>query len=315
MPSKLAIAIPTYNRADILKYNLLQIIDELKQYDIPIYLSDDSTNNEIEVLASELKNMHPMIYYCKNEIRLGHDLNCVRSLSLPQEQYIWYMGDSMIIKNGVIKKILDILSIEDYDFIACNAEGRNLDIKSKIFSNPIELMEELAWHLTMTGATIYNKNVVLNQAKLSVNKCKNFPQMAIIFQEFEIKASTLCWINDKLIYSNSQKNSYWSSKVFETFIDDFKSFLYNLPELYPIKSKDMTLFKHSTITGVFSYHSFVIYRIQGFYNYSVFKKYKEDFNKYISLNTFVLFIISLTWSKPLKSFYFFVKKYFFKLFK
>jgi abequosyltransferase len=308
MSSKLAIAIPTYNRADILKFNLLKIIDDLKEFDIPIYLSDDSTNNEIQTLANELKKVHPSIYYCKNEIRLGHDLNCMRTLSLPSEQYIWYMGDSMIIKKGVIKEIADIISTNDYDFISCNADGRNLEIDSKTFTNGIELLEQLAWHLTMSGATIYNRNVILNHSKLDISKCKNFPQLAIIFEEFAAKSTKLYWINKKLIFNNTHKKSYWSSKVFETFIDDFKSFLYNLPELYPINSKNDAMFKHSTITGIFNYHSFVAYRIKGFYNYSVFKKYKNDFKKYTKTNTFVLLVISLICVRALKFLYPFIKK-------
>src|SRR5690242_16353532 len=109
MKSKIAIAIPTYNRAEILKYNLLQIIDELIFYKIPVYISDDSNNDNTKIVIEELQIKYNLIFYYKNEISLGHDKNCLQTIFLPNEKYVWYLGDSMIIKNGAFKKILDII--------------------------------------------------------------------------------------------------------------------------------------------------------------------------------------------------------------
>lgn len=308
MHNKLAIAIPTYNRAKILEYNLLQIIDELIQYNIPVYISDDSTNDETEKVIDRLIIKHKLFYYKKNKISLGHDLNCLHTIALPAENYVWYMGDSMIIKKGAIKKILTTMDSGDYDFICCNAEGRNLDIKSSVFSNGPELMDNLCWHLTMTGATVYNRSKIFDIANFDVTKFKNFPQVAIVFEQFSANDSQLFWINDKLIYSNSQKNSYWASKVFEVFIDDYRSFLYNLPEFYTMKSKNGALLMHSLNTGVFSYSSFVLYRIGGFYNYKIFKKYKNDFKNFTRTNSFFLLVLSFIWVRPLVIFNFLLRR-------
>ncbi|SHG29770.1 Glycosyltransferase involved in cell wall bisynthesis [Flavobacterium fluvii] len=308
MSTKLAIAIPTYNRAEMLEYNLLQIIDELIQYHIPVYISDDSTNDETEKVFDRLKDKHKLFHYKKNEISLGHDLNCLHTISLPIENYVWYMGDSMIIKKGAIQKILSIMDGGDYDFICCNAEGRDLDINNMVFSNGVELMEMLCWHLTMTGATVYNKSKIFDIANFEVSKFKNFPQIAIIFEQFAANESRLFWTNEKLIYSNSQKNSYWESKVFEVFIDDYRSFLYNLSEVYTMGAKNGALLQHSLKTGIFSCRSFVLYRIGGFYNYEIFKKYKDDFKNFTRTNSLFLLILSFVWIKPLSKFNFFLRR-------
>jgi hypothetical protein len=308
MQTKLAIAIPTYNRAEILQFNLLQIIDELIEFQIPVYISDDSTNEDTYIVINDLKKKHSLFYYRKNEIRFGHDLNCLNTISFPKEQYVWYMGDSMIIKKGAIKKIISLNEIEEYDFITCNAEGRNLDMESRVFYNGKEVFENLCWHLTMTGAAIYNKKSLINLINFDTSKFKNFPQTAIIFEQFAVKKSSLYWINDRLIYSNSNKNSYWASKVFEVFIDDFRSFLNNLSTSYSLKSKEEVLLQHSLKTGIFSFHSFVLYRIGGFYNYKIFKKYKDIFKKITRTNIIILIILSVFWIKPLSGIYLFVKK-------
>lgn len=292
MKNKLAIAIPTYNRPDILKFNLLQIIDELIQYNISVYISDDSTNSETELMIANLKNKHSLFFYKKNKIGLGHDRNCISTILMVEEEYVWYLGDSMVLKKGAIKKILEVIGSGVYDFICCNAEGRNLDIKDKIFDKEIEVFEQLCWHLTMTGATVYNKKNIISLRDFDVSLFKNFPQTAIIFEQFATKKSKLYWLNEKLIYGNPNKNSYWASKVFEVFLNDYKRFVFNLNKVYTSKSKDIVISKHSINSGIFNYSSFLKYRNDGFFNYKVFCLYKVDIKKYSNANGFVLFLIT-----------------------
>lgn len=308
MQTKLAIAIPTYNRAEILYFNLLHILDELISFEIPVYISDDSTNEATAIFIEELKNKHPLFYYRKNENRLGHDLNCLSTISFPIETYVWYLGDSMIIEKGAIEKIVAYVQNEEYDFISCNAVGRKLSIKNKVFDSGNEVFTNIGWHLTLTGATIYNKNKLLDLTKFDVKKFKNFPQLAIIFEQFAVKECKMFWINDKLICSKPNKNSYWKTKVFEVFIDDFRNTLYNLSDCYSLKSKNKVLLQHSVKTGIFDYHSFVLYRIGGFYNYQIFKKYIDDFKNFTRVNSLLLFILSFIWIKPLNIIYLFIRK-------
>jgi len=308
MPTKLAIAIPTYNRAEMLKFNLLHIIDELIEFQIPVYISDDSTNNETAIVIQELKTKHELFYYRKNEVRFGHDLNCIHTISFPKEEYVWYMGDSMIIKKGSVKKVLACMQNDTFDFIVCNSEGRNLNIESRVFTKGNEVFDNLCWHMTMTGITIYNKNSMIDFDNFKISNYKNFPQTALVFEQFAKKKSKLYWINDKLIYSNPDKSSYWASKVFEVFIDDFRNFVYNLPNSYSLKSKDDVLTQHTLKTGIFSYHSFVLYRTQLYFDYGIYIKYKKDIIKYAQINPFIVMGISLVWAYPLRCVYVFLKK-------
>ena len=289
----LAIAIPTYNRAQILNENLMLILDELIFFQIPVYISDDSNNEDTKNLILQLQNKHDLIFYHKNEITLGHDLNFFRTIKLPKEDYVWYLGDSIIIKVGAIEKILGIISLAHYDFISCNADGRELDVSERVFNDGGELFEKLCWHLTFTGATIYSRENVNNLANFDVFKFKNFPQTAFIFEMFSFKKSRLYWINDKLVYVNDKKKSYWTKNVFQVFINDFKFFLYNLDDSYPLEIKEKVILQHSVKSKVFSLRAFVKYRLNDFFDFETFIKYERDFSKYTEPNLFVLFIVSI----------------------
>ena len=160
MKISLSIVIPTYCRAEILRSNLDFILDSCERYQIPIYVSDDSIDSNTESTIQELKTKYPFISYKRNIPSLGHDGNLLHSLKLPNTDYVWLLGDSILIKEGAISKIIDIISQDNYDIISINAEGRVLDHSSKGYNNHNEVLSKFGWHTTLTGATIYSKNVI-----------------------------------------------------------------------------------------------------------------------------------------------------------
>jgi hypothetical protein len=292
--NKLAIAIPTYNRAAILKENILLMLEEIKKFSIPVYISDDSTNNETEIIVQEIKNDYEYIYYYKNSPSLGHDKNCLRTISLPFEDYVWYLGDSIVIDTNGIRKILDVIeSNNNYDFVSVNVFNRDLDLPNKLFIDGNHLLVELGWHLTMTSATIYSNRIHDKLKELDLSKCKNFPQTALIFEKFAKVNCTLFWVNDKIIYGNKKKRSYWSSAVFEVFLKDWDSFISKLPIFYLEKNKRFTIKKHSEKSYLFTLKKFLNYRSKGFFSISILREYYKYIRFNSDVNIVLLIFISI----------------------
>jgi abequosyltransferase len=291
---KLAIAIPTYNRASIVKENILLMLNEIKRYSIPLYISDDSNNEETKLVVVDLKKEYDYIYYYKNQPGLGHDKNCIRTLALPNEEYIWYLGDSIIIEDGGIKKVLDVIETTNYDFISVNTKNRNLDLTSRRFDDGNILMLDLGWHLTMSGVTIYSNKIQTLLGKLDLVKCKNFPQTALIFESFVNDTAKLFWINDNVIYGNKRKKSYWSSAIFDVFLIDWNFFITSLPNFYLDQNKMYVIKKHSEKTGLFTFMRFLDYRSQGIFSVEILKKYFGHIRFNSNVNIILLMLISLT---------------------
>lgn len=297
--SKLAIAIPTYNRCEILKENLLYMIDEIKNYNIPIYISDDSDNDLTKNMITELKKDYEYIYYFKNESSLGHDRNCLYTLSLPDEDYIWYLGDSMRIENGKIKDILDISSKDCYDLILVNCLDRDVNVPSKQYFSHRTFFLELAWHATLTGATIYHKDS-LNKINFKKYLDTNFVQLGIILERaLDIKNGIL-WINKSYISSNKKKKSYWSKNIFEVFAKNWSDFILNLPEAYSYKDKLRVIKDHSDYTGIFKLKRYLVYRAEGVLNIKSYIKYFKSLKLASSLNILIIFFLLLIPSFILK---------------
>jgi abequosyltransferase len=293
MNSKLSIAIPTYNRPEILGENLRLIFDDLKRYDIPVYISDDSTNDSTKVLVDELSKEYPHIFYVKNVPSLGHDMNCLKTVRLPSTDYIWYLNDSAIIVLGALSKVLEVLNTSNNDFISVNAKNRKLDLIDQVFSDANHLLVTLGWHLTQTGCTIYSKSCLKIIDSLNITNCRNFPQTAIIFESFAEGSRTLLWLNDRMIRGNKRKRSYWTDKVFDIFLCDWNNFVMKLPDIYSVNNKKEAVISHSINTRLFSFKNLKKYRSKGVYNIEVYKKFKSLLNENTNVPKTIVWLLAV----------------------
>jgi hypothetical protein len=289
--SILAIAIPTFNRPDILNENIRSMLPEIEKFSIPVYISDDSTNDETKTISENLKKDYANIFYYRNSPGLGHDRNCIRTLSIPSEDYVWYLGDSVAINSGGLRRILEIISKQSFEFICVNVLKR-VDITDRIFIDGNELLINLGWHLTLTGATVYSKNVLNSINKLDIGKCHNFPQTAIIFERFAIENCRLFWLNEPFLVCSIRKESYWKKNVFEVFLNDWNVFISSLPSTYSHENKIKAIRMHSNKTGIFSLYSFLSYRYNGIFDYNVFKYFCRLIRKSSNVNLLLVLMIS-----------------------
>lgn len=299
---KLAIAIPTYNRSEILKENLLFMMPDLKRFNIPVYISDDSSNDETRDMIVDLKRSYEHIYYHRNTPALGHDKNCFSTLNLPVEQYVWYLGDAMMVEPSGMAVILDLIKNNDYDFIVTNSQNRGLFLNSGLFTNKSEVFSKLAWHLTLTGACIYKKEIIKKHRNIEV--FKNFPQTSIILSRI-CEECNLYYVNEELTAPNMNKVSYWNSRVFEVFGKDWVDFIDCLYEQHFSGFSRVDVIKsHSKNTRIFGVGTLINYRILGFLN---FKKYLK-FSKYINTASHVNYIFIVFISIVPRPILFFLKK-------
>ncbi|MBP1920720.1 glycosyltransferase family 2 protein [Youngiibacter multivorans] len=291
---RLAIAIPTYNRHLILKENLELMLPEIMEHGIKVYISDDSSNNLTGEMASELKERYPNIEYIRNDPRLGHDRNCLSTLGKPDQEYVWYLGDSQIICPGGIKRVLEVIESKACDFIVVNSLHRGIGITSKEYTDANEFFVDLAWHTTLTGATIYRKD---NLFRVSYDRYlgSNFMQLGILLQELLDSRNGICWLNENLIYGNEKKGgSYWNKQVFKVFAEDWVDFISSLPDGYSRENKVRVMKSHSDNTGLFNERSYMAYRISGKLDMKAYLKYYSKLKYATSFDIFNVLLLALT---------------------
>ena len=292
MNELLSIVIPCFDSLGSLKKNLEGILHDLQKYSIAVYITDDSSNNNIKNFVNEYSKYHEYISYVKNSPRLGHDKNFVMALKQSKTAYTWIIGDRVGIHKTSIKKVLKIISKNQYDIISVNKEGRNINISSKHYSNPTEIFNIFGWHLTYTGATIYSNRAIENIGEISLDNFRNFPQIGLIFTYLSYNCSFF-WLNEQLLYSISKKDSYWVNNAIDVFIKDWEFSVYNLPNIYNEAVKKSTIIKHSKNSNLFNTKFLLKMRMNNNYNSIILKKYKNQLIEHSGKNHLLLYFISI----------------------
>jgi abequosyltransferase len=288
----LDIVIPTYERLDPLKINLFRILQDLQGFSIAIYISDDSRNDDISDFVTEFKEHHKYIYYKKNDPRLGHDKNFVSALNQGKALYTWIIGDRVGLAAGAIENVLGVISKNMYDIVSINEVGRDINFSSGYYDTALSVLDNFGWHLTHTGVTIYSRRTINAMSSFNIEECRNFPQISIIFN-YLAKDCSFFWINDELIYGLPSTESYWSSKVFSVFVDDWQNVIYSLPKIYTLASKERIILAHSKNSKLFSTKSLLKMRMDGNYDSVILQNYRQKLLKHSEKGFFVLYVISI----------------------
>ena len=105
--SHLSIVIPTYNRAEFLDCCLGLIIPSAKKYNIEIYVSDNSSEDNTSAVVFRRVSEYSLIKYSCNSNNLGADKNFQIALGLPRSDYIWLLGDTYWIKSETIDFLIE----------------------------------------------------------------------------------------------------------------------------------------------------------------------------------------------------------------
>jgi len=291
----LSIVIPSYDKLESLKVSLFNLLPDIEQHSIAVYIVDDSPHFDIKEFVDDFHKIYQYIFYIKNQSRLGHDKNFVTALEQSKAKYTWILGDRVGVSKGAINKILGIINEKKYDIISVNQQGRKVNSPSGYYSDPNEVLDSFGWHLTYTGVTIYSAKVLEAINSINFNQFKNFPQITIIFTYLDYCCSFF-WVNEKLVYGLpvKGKGSYWKNNAFSVFIDDWENAIHNLPDVYKLHIREKVILEHSEKTDLFKTKYLFKMRKEGNFNIRVVRKYKERLVDHSNKSNVTLLFICLT---------------------
>lgn len=289
----LAIAIPTYKRSEILNENIRAMLPEIQRLGVPVYISDDSPDHETQSVVSELRRIYDRIYYTQNMPGLGHDRNFVATVQLPESDYVWYLGDSVVINAGDIEKAYMALLKFRPEFLFVNNENRCADTNDYPVVDLRNFLQRFAWHLTLTGATIYSRAAVRSLHAGDVTRWRNFPQLGLIFQFGLAGNPKAYWMGSAGVSSNRNKKSYWSNAIVTTFAVDWVNLVRNFAASYSSRELQEIFLSHSLHTGIFGWRNAIRYRLSGSFSWSLLRTHQAEIKLASHTSYAVLLLISM----------------------
>ena len=113
------ICIPTFNRAKLLEKCILSFLDDAIKYNVPIYISDNNSNDCTDKVVKNLQKIYKNIFYFKQKRNLGIDKNMLNVLEAAQTKYVLWLGSDDTLNKGAIEEILKKLQTNPDLCILC----------------------------------------------------------------------------------------------------------------------------------------------------------------------------------------------------
>ena len=273
---KLAIAIPTYNRAEIIEENLQSMLPELRRYAIPVYISDDSTDIKTAAVIARLQLQYEHIYYRHNQPSLGHDRNFFATLAMPDCDYVWYLGDSLYLQQGVISEIIAVLD-DTIDFCFVNYQVD--DDTCRHIASVHDFLVERTWFLTLTGATIYGRKPrALMPCAERISHWRNFVQLGLILEYCSTNVASMYWYGKPALHLNkNKKTSYWANNALTVFVGDWTRLVRSFSEYFSESELQAVIKSHAIHTKLFYFKHLIFLRRHAGLSLVLLHKYKSEF--------------------------------------
>jgi glycosyltransferase involved in cell wall biosynthesis len=207
----LTIAIPTYNRNDILKRNLIYLIPQLTEFCQLVIVdnkSDISVHSEIDDLI--LKNPSKKINIIRNKHNVGLTGNIIKCFELCEDGWLWILGDDDLVKPNAISTIMnDINKNNDKVFISYAWDEPSIKRKGDITTRGVD---EIIDSMESVGVILFISTSVYNVKKVSGSisygsffQSTYAPHLAILFMA--LKKGGECILTNKQIVTNNSNNT------------------------------------------------------------------------------------------------------------
>jgi Glycosyl transferase family 2 len=130
MTKLLTIAIPTYNRAELLDKQLTWLSQAIKGFesDCEILISDNCSTDHTQSIINKWQNILKDITFKsnKNPENIGVMRNIIYCLSSATTKYVWAIGDDDPIQERAVAYVISqIKNIDDLSLLFLNFSGRN----------------------------------------------------------------------------------------------------------------------------------------------------------------------------------------------
>lgn len=137
---KLTIAIPTFNRNEILKNNLLLLLPQLTNECRLIIIDNCSDVPVEETLKDTIEKYNGAnVQIIRNRYNIGLTGNILRCFELCDDPWLWVLGDDDHVTEGAIEQILsDTKKYEKFHFINYAWDELSFSRKNNIVTNGID---------------------------------------------------------------------------------------------------------------------------------------------------------------------------------
>ena len=135
----ISILITTYNRVAFLETTVYRFISQIigsgLDDRIEIIIGNDASSDGTEVFLNQLQEKYRFIKVINHSKNLGFSENVEKIVAEARGEYIWHFGDDDLITDNAVKRVLEVITNNDPNYILLNTinieslDNRNLNYK------------------------------------------------------------------------------------------------------------------------------------------------------------------------------------------
>jgi len=280
----LTIAIPTWNRGDILDQALAAVLPQLANNKelIEVIISDNaSTDNTNDVIEKHIsKHDFLNIIHNKQNENTGYFGNFKKCRELSNGDYFWLLSDNDFVGNGLIDYILNILKNENPSFIFLrdwmhsDKISNKFNYSSKAYSVE-NAIEEFNYKTTLISAVVFRNNKKNDSVLLEHFKGNTFLGFSFFLESLD-KNEKAVEIRGKSLYIKDTKVSF---NAFRSFAVDLIACMKYAVDNNILSESTVNVFFNKVISELTVKH-YILFRITGQLHGSKHKK--EDVDKLLN---------------------------------
>lgn len=263
----LTIAIPTWNRAEILDKALAALLPQISSFKDSLEIvisdnaSDDHTKQIIEQYSEQYSRLN-IIHYTQSE-NTGYYGNFKKCRELSNGQYFWLLSDNDYVANGLIDYLINILKTKSPSFIflkdwkhdaKVSAHSR-FETKDYLLKDGIESFN---YRTTLISAVIFNNDKSNDATLFETFNGNTFLGFAYFLQSLK-NGDTACEVIGTSLYINDTKVSF---NAFKSFAIDLIDCLNFAEQESLLEKSTVDVFINKVITELTVKH-YILYRITG----------------------------------------------------
>lgn len=185
----LSIAIPTFNRAPMLRLCLEQIRKQAVPYsnELEVLVADnDSTDDTGKVVQDAISN-GLTITYIKNIENIGAEKNVVQCFEKAAGKYVLVLGDDDVVLDGGLVKIIEFVQMNEVGVLYLSSYGFKEDYVAErpkksqrgieVFTDVEEYLKKVHYWVTFLSGNVVNKGLISSGFDPSLYIGTNLPQV------------------------------------------------------------------------------------------------------------------------------------------
>jgi hypothetical protein len=295
----LIIVIPTYNRVKILKIWLEHHAQLMFLMGIRIHVQNNCSTDTTVKLLTQWKKKFKNISFESNNTNIGPIRNFEKLLNKFNCKFVWLIGDTYLINNQLIDKIISKIKKHSPLFFIINLNDR-IKILNDSYLRSNFVLENISGVLSCTACVIYNK-AKLKKIRFKKKPISYFAHTLYILDQLKTNNLSAYWISLSIYNLPNKIKKNWSntSLVFEIGCKNWVDTINQLRH-YSLGSKQKAFMLFSKITNLFNWKSGLWLRAQGLLTINNIRTYKIYLNKSVGKSYILLYLIALIPIYPLK---------------